>query len=61
MAKFICSKCDREQEGHNVSIKVIEGEVRHDIKCDECGGYMTPKTTKVGMPSFRSTRYGQVL
>ena len=61
MAKFICPEDGHEQDGHNISIKVIGGEVRHDIKCDECGQYMVPKNKKVGSPSFRSTRWGRVL
>lgn len=61
MARFICPKCDHKQNGHNVGIKVIDGKVRHDIQCEECGENMTPEKTGVGSPSFKSTRYGQVL
>ena len=60
MAKFICNECAHEQEGHNVSIKVVDGEVRHSISCDECSGSMTLKDPKSGAPSFRSNRWGQV-
>lgn len=61
MARFICPKCDHKQNGHNISIKVIDGDVRHDIQCEKCGTYMKPKDPKSGAPSFKSTRWGQVL
>jgi len=61
MAKFICNDCSHEQEGRNTSIKILDGEARHDIKCDECGGYMNLKEPKSGMPSFKANRWGQVM
>jgi len=42
-----------------VTIKVIDGAVKHDVKCD-CGEYMELVDKKTGIPSFRSNRYGQV-
>ena len=48
-----------EEEKSGVSIKFIDGAVRHDIKC-ECGEYMTLKDPKSGMPSFgRMNSLGQ--
>ena len=46
-------------EVSGVTIKVIDGTVRHDVKCD-CGKYMELVDKKSGVPSFRSNRYGQV-
>ena len=59
MSKYKC-ECGKEKEHvGSVSIKVIDGEVRHDVKC-ECGKYMALADKKVGMPSFKSNRWGQV-
>lgn len=61
MAEFICPKCENIKKGHNVSIKIIDGEARHDIKCDECGSHMNNNQPKTGVPSFRSDRWGGVI
>jgi len=61
MSKYICSKCDHEQEGRSVTIRVVDGEVRRDIKCDKCDNEMDLKEPKSGVPSFRSNRWGQVM
>jgi len=58
MSKYKC-KCGKTAEVQSVSIRVIDGEVRHDVPC-ECGEYMTPTEKKTGMPSFKSNKYGQV-
>jgi hypothetical protein len=58
MSKYKC-ECGKERNVGSVSIRVIDGEVRHDVKC-ECGKYMTLAEKKVGMPSFKRNRWGQV-
>ena len=58
MSKYKC-ECGKESEVSGVTIKVIDGVVRHDVKC-ECGKYMDLLDKKSGVPSFRSNRYGQV-
>jgi len=60
MANYICKCCDHEESTSGVSIRVIDGAVRYDIKCP-CGEYMDLKDPKSGAPSFRSNRYGQVM
>jgi hypothetical protein len=58
MSKYKC-ECGETKDVSGVTIKVIDGAVRHDVKCD-CGKYMEPTEKKTGVPSFRSNRYGQV-
>ena len=58
MSEYKC-ECGKTKDVGSVSIKVIDGEVRHDVTC-ECGKYMALTEKKTGMPSFRSNRYGQV-
>jgi hypothetical protein len=58
MANYICG-CGKEDSRSGVSIKFIDGAVRHDIKC-ECGEYMTLKDPKSGMPKLgRMNSLGQ--
>lgn len=59
MASYKC-ECGSEKDATGVRIRIIDGEARHDIKCDECGKYMDISNPKSGVPSFRSNRYGQV-
>jgi len=58
MSKYKC-ECGETKDVSGVTIKVIDGAVRHDVKCD-CGKYMELTEKKTGVPSFRSNRYGQV-
>jgi len=58
MSKYKC-ECGEAKDVSGVTIKVIDGAVRHDVKCD-CGKYMELTEKKTGVPSFRSNRYGQV-
>lgn len=59
MSKYKC-ECGKVVDWtSSVTIKVIDGVVRHDVKC-ECGEYMTLAEKRKGMPSFKSNRYGQV-
>jgi len=51
MAKYKC-ECGEEKEASGVKI--------NEITCDKCGEYMELANPKVGAPSFRSNRYGQV-
>lgn len=59
MSKYKCECGIEKDHKGEVSIKVIDGEVRHDVKC-ECGKYMELFEKKVGVPSFKSNRWGQV-
>ena len=59
MSKYKCECGKTADITGGVTIKVIDGEVRHDVKC-ECGEYMTFAEKRKGMPSFKSNRYGQV-
>ena len=59
MSKYKCECGKTVDHKGSVSIKVVDGKVRHDVKC-ECGKYMELAEKKVGMPSFKSNRYGQV-
>jgi len=59
MSKYKCECGKTEDVTSGVTIKVIDGQVRHDVKC-ECGKYMTLAEKKEGMPSFKSNKYGQV-
>jgi len=60
MANYICKCCEHEESKSGVTIKFGNDGAYHDIKC-KCGEYMELKDPKVGAPSFRSNRYGQVL
>ena len=51
--------CGETKEVSGVSIKFVDGEARHDVKCS-CGKYMELSNPKSGAPSFRSNRWGQV-
>jgi len=59
MSKYKCECGIEKDHKGGVSIKVIDGKVQHDVKCD-CGKYMELAEKRVGMPSFKSNRYGQV-
>jgi len=59
MSKYKCECGKTADITGSVTIKVIDGAVRHDVKCD-CGKYMTLAEKRKGMPSFKSNRYGQV-
>lgn len=61
MAKYICGSCANEQEARNVSIRILDGEARADVRCDKCNEYMKLKNPKSGIPSFKSNRWGRVL
>lgn len=60
MAEYKCDCNDKVVDKSGVTIKYIEGEgVIHEVKCEECGKYMTLANPKSGAPGFRSNRYGQ--
>ena len=59
MANYICGCCDHEDSKTGVSIKMIDGKARHDIKCP-CGKYMELKDPKSGVASFKRDSHGRV-
>lgn len=59
MSEYRCECGETKEESTGVTIKVIDGEVRPDVRC-QCGKYMTLAAPKEGMPSFSSNRWGQV-
>jgi len=60
MADYICGCGEHEETKSNVSIKMINERVVHDIQCP-CKQYMELKNPKSGAPSFRSNKWGQVM
>ena len=59
MADYICTCSDHTQSKTGVSIRMIDGKARHDIKCP-CGEYMELKDPKEGVPSFKRDSHGRV-
>jgi|TARA_R110002153_G_scaffold1031_1_gene4843 hypothetical protein len=60
MAEYKCDCNDKVVDKSGVTIKYIEGEgVIHEVKCEDCGKYMTLANPKSGAPGFRSNRFGQ--
>lgn len=59
MSKYKCECGEVREEPRGVTIKIIDGEVRHDVQCS-CGKYMEPTDKKAGVPNFTSNRWGQV-
>ena len=59
MADYKC-ECGSEKDATSVRIRIIDGEARHDIKCDECGKYMEFANPKSGVPSFKRDSHGRV-
>ncbi|MDG1949216.1 MAG: hypothetical protein P8J32_00125 [bacterium] len=59
MSKYRCKCGEEETRSTGVRIRIIDGEVRHDVQC-KCGKYMENTEPKTGFPSFKSNRWGQV-
>jgi hypothetical protein len=60
MAEYKCKCSNKIVDKSGVTIKYIEGSgATHDVKCEDCGEYMTLANPKSGIASFRANRYGQ--
>jgi len=60
MAQYKCSCSDDIVDATGVRIRFIDGEARHDIKCEKCGEYMDVANPKTGVPSLgRMNKLGQ--
>ena len=60
MSDYKCECNGKTIDKRNVTIRYIEGKgAVHDIKCEECGEYMTLANPKSGVAGFRANRYGQ--
>ena len=60
MAEYKCECKDEVVDVASATIRHVEGKgVIHDVKCEDCGEYMTHANPKSGAPGFRSNRYGQ--
>lgn len=60
MTEFKCPECKATKEVQSVTIKMIEGEIRHDVKCDKCDSWMKLAVEKTGCAGFTSNQFGQL-
>ena len=60
MSSYTCKPCKTDREVSGVTIKIVDGKACHGVQCS-CGEYMTLKTPKKGVPSFKSNKLGRVL
>ena len=60
MIDFYCPECKAEKPQDGVTIRAINGKIRYDVQCDECGEYMDVKNPKSGCANFSSNSMGQL-
>ena len=60
MAEYKCKCNDEVVNKSGVTIKFVEGKgAVHDVRCDDCGEYMTLANPKSGVPGLgRMNRFG---